>query len=75
VLAELNRQKVIPWTVFWRVSNYAALGENDEAFRWLNHEHQHAWTPWIRVLPWHGLASLRKDARFPDQMRRMNLPW
>jgi len=74
LLAELNRQKVIPWTAFWRVMNYAALGENDEAFRWLNHPRQHAWIPWIRVLPGWGIEGLRKDPRFSDQLRRMNLP-
>jgi TolB-like protein/predicted Ser/Thr protein kinase len=74
LLAELNRQKVIPWTAFWRVPIYAALGENDEAFRWLNYKQQHAWVPWVRV--WHGpgFERLRNDPRFPAQLRRMNLP-
>jgi TolB-like protein/tRNA A-37 threonylcarbamoyl transferase component Bud32/Flp pilus assembly protein TadD len=74
LLAELNRQKVIPWTAFWRVPIYAALGENDEAFRWLNYRHPHTWIPWVRV--WHGpgFERLRNDPRFPDQLRRTNLP-
>jgi TolB-like protein/Flp pilus assembly protein TadD len=74
VLAELNRQKVIPWTAYWRVMNYAALGENDEAFRWINYRGQHAWIPWMRVTPDLPCRNLRKDPRFPEQMRRMNLP-
>jgi len=72
VLAELNQQKVTPWTAFWRVMIYSNLGENDEALRWLNYERPHAWIPWVRVLTW--CAPLRKDPRFPDQLRRMNLP-
>jgi serine/threonine-protein kinase len=72
VLAELNQQKVTPWTAFWRVMIYSNLGENDEAFRWLNYERPHAWIPWVRVLTW--CAPLRNDPRFPDQLRRTNLP-
>jgi len=74
LLAELNRQKVIPWNTFWRIAICGALGENDEAFRWLNYKQQHAWITWIRVLPGWGLEGLRKDPRFPAQLRRMNLP-
>ena len=72
VLAELNQQKVTPWTAFWRVMIYSNLGENDEALRWLNYERPHAWIPWVRVLTW--CAPLRNDPRFPDQLRRTNLP-
>ena len=75
VQAELNRQRTIPWTAFWQVALHAALGEVDEAYRWINYPHQHAWIPAIRVLNWHGFDALRKDPRFPAQMRRMNLPW
>jgi serine/threonine-protein kinase len=74
LLAELNRQKVIAWTAFWRVAIYGALGENDEAFRWLNYEPHHVWIPWIRVIPGWGFERLRNDPRFPAQLRRMNLP-
>jgi serine/threonine-protein kinase len=74
LLAELKQRKVIPWNAFWLVALHAALGENDEAFRWLNYERQHAWIPWVRVLTWYGLEALRNDPRFSDQLRRMNLP-
>jgi len=74
LLAELNKLKPGPWGAFWRTHIYAALGENDEAFRWINYEPHHAWAAWVRVLTWYGLETLRKDPRFPDQLRRMNLP-
>ena len=51
---------------------YSALGDNDEAFRWLNYEPHHAWVAWVRVLDW--CAPLRNDPRFPALLRRMNLP-
>ena len=74
ILAELKKQKVIPWNAHWLAYAYTALGENDEAFRWFNYEHQHAWIPWARVTPYYGLDALRKDARFPALLRRWNLP-
>ncbi|MBK9166667.1 MAG: winged helix-turn-helix domain-containing protein [Bryobacterales bacterium] len=74
LLAELNGQPVDSWTAFWRMAIHAALGEMDEAFRWLRYEPHHAWLPWVRVLPWPGLTALRQDPRFPAELRRMNLP-
>jgi hypothetical protein len=55
--------------------NYAALGDVDQAFRWLEYEPHHTWTAWIRVLTFNqGLNAMRRDPRFPDYLRRMNLP-
>jgi TolB-like protein/predicted Ser/Thr protein kinase len=72
LLAELNQQKPTPFDVHWRFQICIALGEMDEAFRWLAYEPHHAWVPWITVNP--AFATLRKDSRFPDLLRRMNLP-
>ena len=72
VLAELKQQKVTPWNAFFLAKLHTALGEKDEAFRWLNYEHPHAWVPWVRV--WPDFQSLRGDPRFDDLLRKMNLP-
>lgn len=77
VLAELNRQKPAgyeSWNNVWRVMLHSALGDTDEAFRWLNQEPHHAWIPWFRVIPGWGFENLRADPRFADALRRMNLP-
>jgi tetratricopeptide (TPR) repeat protein len=74
LLAELNQQAPDPWTAYWRVELNAALGEYDEAFRWLDYEPHHTWVPWVRVIPRPGLAALRKDPRFPALLRRWKLP-
>lgn len=53
---------------------HAALGELDQAFRWLEFQPHHAWLAWVCVLPWTGLERLYGDPRFAAALRRMNLP-
>jgi len=53
---------------------YAALGETDEAFRWMEaavKEHN-SFIPWMRENP--NFASLRSDPRFQDLVDYMKLP-
>jgi TolB-like protein/Flp pilus assembly protein TadD/predicted Ser/Thr protein kinase len=52
---------------------YAALGDKDQAFKWLGRAiDQHAANMiWIRSQPW--FDPLRSDPRFPRLLRRMNL--
>ena len=60
---------------YWSLAEiYTALGEKDEAFRWLEaaYEYPHPWTPWIGKNPF--LEPLRDDPRFQDLLRRMNFP-
>jgi TolB-like protein/Flp pilus assembly protein TadD len=72
VLAELEKQEPYPFGAFGLADLYTALGMKDEAFQWLNYEHNHCWVPWSRVLP--QFRSLRDDPRFDDLLRKMNLP-
>ena len=51
---------------------YGALGDMDEAYRWLDFEPPHAWLPWIRVQP--NEAPLRQDPRYEQILARLNLP-
>jgi hypothetical protein len=53
---------------------YAALGEKDQAFEWLQkaYEVRSAWLVWLKVEPlW---DSLRSDPRFADLLRRVGFP-
>jgi hypothetical protein len=52
---------------------YAALGEKDKAFQWLEvaYRSRESFTPWLK-LPL--FAPLRSDPRLQDLLRRMNLP-
>jgi len=53
---------------------YAALGEKDEAFRWLEAavNGRNSFIPWMRQNP--SYAPLRSDPRFEELARRMKLP-
>ncbi len=72
ILAELKAKKVTPMRAFGLAVLYTALGEKDEAFRWLAYEQHHAWVAWVRVLPW--FEPLWDDPRFKNVLQRMNLP-
>ncbi len=72
ILAELEEKEAAPFSAWGLAALYTALGKKDEAFRWLNYEHHHAWFPWVRVDP--QFFPLRDDPRFKDLLRRMNLP-
>jgi hypothetical protein len=72
ILAELEKEEPDPYGAFGLVELNVALGNKDEAFRWLNYEHPHAWVPWVRVFP--QSKPLRDDPRFDELLRKMNLP-
>jgi len=62
------------WDGWFLAEIYAALGEKDEAFRWLEaaFKERHSFLPWLRINP--PYAPLRSDPRFQDIVRRMKLP-
>ena len=51
---------------------HAALGEHDEAARWLTYEPAHPWLPWLRT--WPLLGAFREDPRLVQRIQRMGLP-
>jgi tetratricopeptide (TPR) repeat protein len=72
ILAELKDLPVTGWRALQLAKIYMALGEKDEAFRWLDYEPPGAHLPWIRVSP--SFEPVRDDPHFQDLLRRMNLP-
>ena len=73
IVAELEEQEVTPWSAFSLAVVYTALGEKDEAFRWLDYERPHAWVPWVGVdRMWTALQD-PDDPRFQALLRRMNV--
>ncbi len=51
---------------------HSALGEHDEAARWLAYEPPHPWVPWLRNWPFVG--SFRDDPRLRERLERLGLP-
>lgn len=71
-LNDLSEQQYVTPYIVARI--YAALGEHDEAFHWLETACQEraAWMMFLKTDP--HLDSLRPDPRFQELMRRMNFP-
>lgn len=72
---ELNKQsqrKYVP--SYWMAPVCAALGDKEEAFRWLEraYEERDGWIVYLKVDP--RLDALRSDARFASLLRRIGLP-
>lgn len=77
ILREVEAEEVTSYGAFQRAFLNMALGNLDESFRWLDYEPHHAWVAWVRVFPseyYRGIELLRRDPRFLDLMRRMDLP-
>jgi len=77
VLAKILNEKRKPrgaWAGWFLAEDYAALGDKDEAFRWLEaaYRERHSFMPWIRDN--RAFAPLRSDPRFQEIVRQMKLP-
>lgn len=71
VLAELHRQPSRPMRSLWKAYINGALGDWDEAFRWLAYEPHHVWVAWVGVQGW--IVPPENDPRYVDLRRRMNV--
>ena len=63
-----------PLTTWGLAEIYAALGDKDNAFRWLEESYncRFSWIPWIKQVP--TLRSLHDDPRFQEMERRLDVP-
>jgi serine/threonine protein kinase/tetratricopeptide (TPR) repeat protein len=68
-LNDLSKQKYFP--AVFRVQIYAALGEKDQAFEWLEKGYEDRSILNIKADP--AFDPLRSDPRWADLLRRMNL--
>jgi serine/threonine-protein kinase len=73
IAAELTKD-VTPMNAWGLAVIHAALGEKDQAFRWLDKavDLRFSWVPWINSDP--SLAPLRTDPRFQELARRLKVP-
>jgi TolB-like protein/predicted Ser/Thr protein kinase len=72
VLAELEQLEITPWWARQRAELHMALGERDDALRWLNYEPRTPLLPGIRVSQ--IFKSLHGDPHFNEILKKMNLP-
>lgn len=72
ILAELEARPPTSWLALGLAELHAALGNRDEALRWLEYQPPHAWWNGIGRVP--TFEPLRDDPRFQDLLRRLNLP-
>jgi serine/threonine-protein kinase len=72
IRAQLELVPLTPFGAVQLARLAAALGDNDKALEYLQHEPSHAWAPWARV----GVVyePLRRDPRFKALLRKWNLP-
>jgi serine/threonine-protein kinase len=70
VLRDLEALPPTPYTALRLAGLHSAIGNRDEALRWLKFEPAHAWKGWIAWSP--EFESLRDDPRFHAILRRMN---
>jgi hypothetical protein len=68
----LSKQKYVSAYDFAVI--HAGLGEENEAFAWLDraYDERTVWLTYLKVDP--SLDSLRSDPRYADLLRRMGLP-
>jgi serine/threonine protein kinase/tetratricopeptide (TPR) repeat protein len=71
-IARLEAQPPTPWSVWSLSQAHIAMGNYDEAFRWLAHRPAHAFLPWVRVHP--PFRAIHADPRFVALMEEMRLP-
>ena len=72
MLDELENAEINSWNAMGIGLIYGALGNKDEAFKWLSYEPHHAWIPWTAIFP--GWKPLYGDKRHIEFVRRLNLP-
>jgi serine/threonine protein kinase/tetratricopeptide (TPR) repeat protein len=73
VLAELEANHTL-WDTWFIAIIYVAMGEKDQAFKWLEMAYgppNHPYLPFMRCVP--VFKPLRDDPRFSDLLHRMNL--
>jgi len=71
VLDELLNSDITSWIAFGIAGIYCALGDLDEASKWMTYEPHHAWVPWLSVMPM--TKPVRHEARFSDFMKLWHL--
>jgi hypothetical protein len=74
ILKQLNERLSLTYVQpMWTAVIHIALGENDQAFDWLQraYEDRSVWLVYLKVDPY--FTAVRSDLRFRDLLRRVGL--
>jgi hypothetical protein len=73
-IAPAMARRVTPMGAWGLIQIHAALGDRDEAFRWLDttFARRWSWVPWIGLDT--ALTPLRSDPRLQERLGRLSLP-
>lgn len=73
LMTEVSKQRTVPIQGFWFACVYAALGEKDRAFEFLERAYNERPSEMIGVGAYPDMDPLRSDPRFHALLQRMNL--
>jgi serine/threonine-protein kinase len=74
IVRELEAEPPTPWYAKGLALSHAALGNRDEALRWLSFEPPHAWLAWVATSQYADQwDAFRDDPGYQAVLRRMNL--
>jgi tetratricopeptide (TPR) repeat protein len=71
ILEEVEALPPMPGRALGLAKTHAALGNREEALRWLEYEPPHAWAAWFTAS--YRMDAFRTDPRYQGLLRRMNL--
>ncbi len=72
IASKIQKGEVSSREAFGLTVIYAHLGNFDEAFKWLSKKPLDVLAPWLRV--WDGPEDFKKEARFKQFLKELNLP-
>jgi TolB-like protein/tRNA A-37 threonylcarbamoyl transferase component Bud32/Flp pilus assembly protein TadD len=73
IVQELEALPPSPWNAKGLALIHAALGNPEDALRWLGFEPAHAWVAWMTTSWYPDFDTYRDDPRFQTLLRRMHL--
>lgn len=72
LLDDLKQEEVTPWNAYGLTVLNIAVGEYDEAYKWMDHKPVHAFMAWGAVMP--EFYKLHDQPRFKKWVKTLNLP-
>ncbi len=72
ILNELEKAELSSWNAIGRAVIHGALGNMDEAYKWVDYEPHHAWIAWITCMPM--FKPLHDAPQYEEFVQQLNIP-